>query len=241
MRYLINLSYDGSYYFGYQIQDNKISVEGELEKKLSRILNEKVNTIGASRTDRGVHAYNQYCHFDTSKAINCKKLAYSLNSMLDGHIYIKKITKVNDEFHARYSVVSKEYLYKINIGEYNPIEKNYILQYNRSISRELLDQFVILMSGKHSFRGFTSDGDRNNYVRDLKIEYKVSNKILYLKFNSSGFFRYMIRNIVGLLLDINDGKKCLDDINLIFNNNNRCIGYQCASAVGLYLNKINYK
>lgn len=241
MRYLINLSYDGSHYYGYQIQNNKLSIEGEIEEKLSKILSENVNTIGASRTDRKVHAYNQYCHFDTSKIINCKSLTHSLNSMLNDDIYIKKIIKVDDKFHARFSVVSKEYLYKINIGEYNPIEKDYVLQYNRSISRELLDQFVILMSGKHNFRSFTSDNDRDNYVRDLKLEYKFSNKILYLKFNSSGFLRYMIRNIVGLLLDINDGKKSLNDINNIFDSKDRCSAGRCASAVGLYLNKIYYK
>ena len=65
MRYLVNLSYDGSHYYGYQVQNNKPSIEGELEKNLSKIFNEKINTIGASRTDKGVHAYNQYCHFDT--------------------------------------------------------------------------------------------------------------------------------------------------------------------------------
>ena len=241
MRNLVNLSYDGSHYYGYQVQNNKPSIEGELEKNLSKIFNEKINTIGASRTDKGVHAYNQYCHFDTLKSVKTKNLAHSLNSMINDDIYIKKIDKVNDDFHARYSVVSKEYIYKINIGEYNPIEKNYCLQYNKSISRELLDKFVLLMSGKHNFRSFTSDNDKDNYERDLKLEYKISNKILYLKFNSSGFLRYMIRNIVGLLLDINDGKKSLEDINDIFNSENRCSAGRCASPVGLYLNKVNYK
>ncbi len=241
MRYLVNLSYDGSHYYGYQVQNNKPSIEGEIEKNLSKIFNEKINTIGASRTDKGVHAYNQYCHFDTLKCIKTKNLVHSLNSMINDDIYIKKIINVNDDFHARYSVVSKEYIYKINIGEYNPIEKNYYLQYNKYISRELLDNFVLLMSGKHNFRSFTSDNDKDNYERELKLEYKISNKILYLKFSSSGFLRYMIRNIVGLLLDINDGKKTIEDINNIFNSENRSSAGRCVSPVGLYLNKVNYK
>ena len=129
MRYLINLSYDGSSFYGYQIQNNKLTVEGELERVLSKILNEKVNTVGSSRTDKGVHALNQYCHFDTEKNINPKNLAHSLNSLVNESIYIKKIKKVNNELHARYSVVKKEYIYKINMGEYNPLE-NYDRQEN---------------------------------------------------------------------------------------------------------------
>lgn len=240
MRYLINMSYDGSKFYGYQIQKNSKTVEGEIEKVLSKILNTTINTIGASRTDKDVHAYNQYCHFDYEGIINTKKLAHSMNSLLDKSIYIKKIKKVNDEFHARYDVSNKEYIYKINMGEYNPIEKDYVLEYNKSINKDLLNEFVRLMSGKHNFKSFTSDKDNKEYERDLIIDYKISNKILYLRFYSSGFLRYMIRNIVGLLLDINDGKKSLSDIEFIFNSKDRCSAGKCASGCGLYLNKIEY-
>ena len=240
MRYLINMSYNGSKFHGYQVQKNTKTVEGELEKSLSKILNTKINTIGASRTDTGVHAINQYCHFDYDKNINLKSLTHSLNSIIDDGIYIRKIKKVNDDFHARYSVLNKEYIYKINIGEYNPIEKDYVLQYNKSINKELLNSFIKMISGKHDFRSFTSDKDNNEYVRDIIVDYKISNKVLYLRFYSSGFLRYMIRNIVGLLLDINDGKKSLDDIEFIFNSKNRCSCGKCASGCGLYLNKIEY-
>ena len=182
MRYLINLSYDGSKFYGYQVQKNKLTVEGEIERVLSKILNTKINTIGASRTDRSVHAINQYCHFDYDKNINLKNLSHSMNSLIDKSIYIKKIKKVSDEFHARYSVLNKEYIYKINLGEYNPIEKDYCLQYNKKIDKELLDKFIKIMSGKHNFESFTSDKENNNYERNLIIDYKISNKILYLIF-----------------------------------------------------------
>ena len=110
MRYLINLSYNGSKFYGYQIQKNKVTVEGELEKALSKVLNESINTIGASRTDKDVHASNQFCHFDYDKSINTKKLMNSLNKMINDGIYIKKIKKVSDDFHARFNVLSKEYI-----------------------------------------------------------------------------------------------------------------------------------
>ena len=240
MRYLINLSYDGSKFFGYQIQKNDITVEGELERVLSKVLNEKINSIAASRTDKGVHANNQYCHFDYDKKIDVKKLKHSLNSLINSSIYIKKIKKVSNDFHARYNVIRKEYIYKINMKEYNPLEKDYVLQYCKKIDKKLIENFITKVSGKHNYRSFTSDKDASSYERDVKISYKINSKILYLKFESSGFLRYMIRNIVGLLLDINDGKKKIEDIDKIFKSENRCKLGVCAPGEGLYLTNIEY-
>lgn len=240
MRYLINLEYDGSKFYGYQIQNNKVTVEGELEKVLSKIFNEKINTVASSRTDRGVHAINQFCHFNSNKTINLKKLKHSINSMINESIHIKKISKVNESFHSRYSVSKKEYIYKINMKEYFPIEKDYVLQYNEKISKELLDNFIKLISGTHNFRSFTSDKEKDNYVLDISVSYKIIKGILYLKIESKGFLRYMIRNIVGLLLDINDSKKTLEDINKAFLLMDRTSISRCAPPNGLYLNKIEF-
>ncbi|MGM9874340.1 MAG: tRNA pseudouridine(38-40) synthase TruA [Bacilli bacterium] len=240
MKYLINLSYNGSKYYGYQIQKNKDTVEGEIEKVLSKIFNTNINTIGASRTDKGVHALNQYCTFEVTKDLNSKKLLHSINSLLSENIYVKSIKKVNDNFNVRYDVKRKEYIYKINMGEYNPIESEYVYQYCKNIDKELLDIFINQFKGEHNYRSFTSDKDNGNYIRNVIIDYKISKKVLYLRFESSGFLRYMIRNIVGLLLDINDSKKSICDIEDIFNKEDRTSLGRCASPVGLYLSKIEY-
>ncbi len=240
MRYLINLSYNGNKYYGYQIQNNEVTVEGEIEKVLSKVLNASINTVASSRTDKGVHAINQYCHFDYDKELDLNNLTHSMNSMLDGDIYIKSITKVEDDFHARYSVKYKEYIYKINMGEYNPIDKDYIYQYNKEIKKDILDKFISLVSGEHDYRSFTSDKDKESYVRDVTIDYKIEDNILILRFYSTGFLRYMIRYIVGLLLEINDGKKNLDDIKFIFDSKSRCSIGSPAQGCALYLNKVIY-
>lgn len=240
MRYLMNITYDGSKFYGYQVQKNEKTIEGELEKTVSKIFNESINIIGTSRTDKGVHAINQYCHFDSDKKINVDRLKHSINSLIDDSIYIKNIVIVDDLFHSRYNCIKKEYIYKINMNEYNPIEKDYIYQYNKKIPKELLDKFISKVSGKHNFKSFTSDKDKKSYERILKMDYKISKGILYLRFESSGFFRYMIRNIVGLLLDINNGKKSINDIDNIFKSENRISAGICASPVGLYLNKIYF-
>lgn len=241
MRYLINLSYNGSKFYGYQIQKKEITVEGELEKTISKIFNENINVIASSRTDRGVHANNQYAMFDSDKIINLNKLKHSINSLINENIYIKNIKKVNNEFHVRHDVIRKEYIYKINMGEYNPIEIEYVYQYCKNINKKLLDDFIKYFEGEKNYRSFTSDKDNNNYIRNVIIDYKISKKVLYLRFESSGFLRYMIRNIVGLLLDINDGKKELENITSIFKDENRTSLGKCASPVGLYLNKIEFK
>ena len=240
MKYLINLSYNGSKYYGYQIQKNKDTVEGEIEKVLSKIFNTNINTIGASRTDKGVHALNQYCTFEVTKDLNSKKLLHSLNSLLSENVYVKSIRKVNDNFNVRYDVKRKEYIYKINMGEYNPIESEYVYQYCKKIDKELLDIFINQFKGEHNYRSFTSDKDNGSYIRNVIIDYKISKKVLYLRFESSGFLRYMIRNIVGLLLDINDSKKSICDIEDIFSKKDRNSLGRCASPVGLYLSKIEY-
>ena len=240
MKYLINLSYNGSKYYGYQIQKNKDTVEGEIEKVLSKIFNTNINTIGASRTDKGVHALNQYCTSEVTKDLNSKKLLHSLNSLLSENVYVKSIRKVNDNFNVRYDVKRKEYIYKINMGEYNPIESEYVYQYCKNIDKELLDIFINQFKGEHNYRSFTSDKDNGSYIRNVIIDYKISKKVLYLRFESSGFLRYMIRNIVGLLLDINDSKKSICDIEDIFSKKDRTSLGRCASPVGLYLSKIEY-
>lgn len=240
MRYLLNLSYDGSKYFGYQVQKNEKTIAGELNKILSKIFNDNIITIGASRTDKGVHSIDQYCHFDTDKQLDLIKLKKAINKLIDKSIYVKKIEIVDDNFHSRYSVKKKIYIYKINMGTYNPIEKDYILQYNKKIEKELLNRFTEKISGTHNFKSFTSDKDSKTYERTIKVSYLINKKIIYLRFESTGFLRYMIRNIVGLLLDINDEKIKLNDIDNIFKSENRTSSGRCAPAEGLYLNKIEY-
>lgn len=240
MKYLLNLSYDGSVFYGFQSQKDKNTVCNELASALSKIFNEKIKVTGASRTDKGVHAYNQYAHFE-AKEMNLNKLKHSINSLINDSIYVKKITKVNDNFSARYDVKSKEYLYKINTGEYNPIEKDYVLQYNKKINKSLLKKACKLISGTHNFKSFTSDNTKENYVRTIDyIKIKKEKNYVYIYIKAKGFLRYMIRIIVGLLLEINEGKKKISDINNIFKSEDRRVNGLTISAVGLYLNKIRY-
>ncbi len=242
MKYLVNLSYDGSKFYGFQRQKDKYTVASEIEKILSQILNSTINVVGASRTDRGVHAYDQCIHFEIDEKIDENKLKHSINSMVDDSIYIKNIKEVSDDFNVRYSVKSKEYLYKINIGDYNPIEKEYVYQYNKHINVLLLKRASRKIQGKHNFKSFTSDNEKEDYVRTVDyIKIKKYKDYVYIYVRAKGFLRYMVRNIVGLLLEINEEKKNINDIDDIFKSEDRRKNAVTASPVGLYLNKISYK
>lgn len=241
MKYLINLSYDGSKFYGFQKQKRWVTVQGEVEKTLSQIFDRKIQVIGASRTDRGVHAYNQYVHFIGPEIKEPGKFLNSLNKMTSGYLYFKNIYNVNNDFSSRYDVKKKEYVYKINPFAYNPLEKDYVLQYNKDINIMLLRKAARKIKGRHNFKSFTSDHDKENYIREINnIKIVWKGDYIYIYFRAKSFLRYMIRNIVGLLLEINEGKKTIQDIDRIFASEDRCENGKCADACGLYLNRIWY-
>ena len=125
MRYLITFSYDGSKFKGYQKQPRLKTVQSEIEHALKTINNDVAIDIHASgRTDAGVHALNQKAHFDLDMDITPEKLGRALNSLISDYIYIKNVEIVDSSFHARFNVKAKEYIYRINMGEYSPIEKD---------------------------------------------------------------------------------------------------------------------
>ena len=241
MRYLVNISYDGTNYYGFQIQKDKVTIEGEIERKLSKILNRDIKITGCSRTDKGVLANDFYFHFDYDDIINTKKLIKGLNDLTNKDIYIRNIEMVNDEFHARYNVISKEYVYIINTGEYSPTKRNIEFEYNKLINIDLLKEATKFIIGTHDFKSFTSDNEKDNYVRTINyIRFKEENEILKIYINADGFLKYMVRNIIGLFLELNEGKKNINDINSILESRDRTKLGITASSEGLYLNKVNY-
>ena len=138
MRYLITISYDGSKYYGFQRLNNEKSVQSELEKALSKINKSEVLLKGAGRTDRGVHAYDQKAHFDLDINITPNGLKKAINSLVKPYVYITDCKEVSDEFHARFSVVQKTYVYKINLGEYNPLLNDYVNQEFKDLDIDLM-------------------------------------------------------------------------------------------------------
>lgn len=243
MRYLIRFSYDGSNFYGYQKQNDKRTIQGEIERVLTELSNSKVVVCASGRTDALVHANNQYAHFDLNLNIGCVGLKRALNSLLPNDIYVKDVSIVSDDFHARFSVVAKEYIYKINLGEYNPIERNYIYQYNRYLDITKMREAIKFFEGKHNFKSFTkSNSEIVDYEREIfETKIVVNNNIMSIVFKGNGFLRYMVRNLVGILISVGEGKIMPNDITKILNFEDRTKAGKTAPASGLYLNNVYYE
>ncbi len=246
MKYLMTFSYDGSNYKGFQKQPRAKTIQGEIEKILKIINNnEEVSIHASGRTDAGVHALNQKAHFELDTKISCEKLKQALNSMLPDDIYVKEIVEAKDNFHARYDVKAKEYIYKINMGEYDPIERNYVYQYNKRLDVVEMERALKYLEGEHNFRAFTkADEQKDDYVRTI-IQAKLTrdmrnvNKIT-ISFVGTGFLRYMVRNIVGTLIEIGEGKRKSEDIIEILKSQDRRQAGKTVNPEGLYLKDVFY-
>ena len=246
MRYLITISYDGTLFSGYQKQPKERTVQSELEKALKEINGgKKVDVHASGRTDAGVHALNQKVHFDLETKITTDKLVKGLNSLLPKDIYVKNAIEVKEDFHARFSAIGKEYIYILNMGEYNPIERNYVYQYNKKLDVGELERAMQYLEGEHNFKSFTkTDEEKDDYVRtisqtNLIRDSKDLNKIT-LVFVGTGFLRYMVRNIVGTLINVGEGKIKSEEVIEILKKEDRKAAGKTANPEGLYLKNVFY-
>ena len=247
MRYFMTFSYDGSKYKGYQKQPKQKTIQGELEKALKKInSNNSVDVVASGRTDAGVHAYNQKAHFDLEmENITPEKLMDGLNSLLPDDIYIKSMEIVPDDFHARYNAKAKEYIYKINMDNYDPIERNYVYQYNKKLDVVEIERALKYLEGTHDFKSFTKADDekedytrtivQTNLIRDLKNVNKIT-----VSFLGTGFLRYQVRNMIGTLIEIGEGKRKSEEIIDILNQKDRTKAGKTAAPEGLYLKDVLY-
>lgn len=243
MRFLIKFSYDGTAYNGFQTQPNLTTIQECIENALTKINNGKKTPIIASgRTDKGVHALCQCGHADIDVNITEKKLKRAMNSNLPDDIHVIETKIVDDDFHARYNVKEKTYQYIINTGEYDPIERNYVFQYNYGLNIEAMADAIKVFVGEHDFRAFVTDSkEKENCVRTIyyaSIE-KRNNKIL-ITFRGNGFLRYQIRNMVGILIKVGENKISTEDVEKILKSKDRTTGGKTAPAQGLYLTNIEY-
>lgn len=239
MNCLMIISYDGSKFYGFQRLNDLTSVQKTLEEALCKICKTDVVVKGAGRTDRGVHAYGQCVSFKVNINITLEGLKDALNSMIKPYIYVKDIIEVDEGFHARFSVVDKEYIYKINIGEYNPLLSDYVYQCEYQLNVEKMKEVSKLYLGGHNFHNFVS-GERDNYDAIINsIDFKMEDDILNIIFNGKSFYRYMVRNLVGMMIEVGRGKEDIKKVEEMLNTKKEMFGFTAPSC-GLYLNKINY-
>ena len=243
MRVLGVVSYKGTRFQGWQKQPTVATVQGEIEKALSQVLNSEVTIFGSGRTDAGVHAIGQTFTFDMSKDLDLDKLCFSINRMIDKDIKILSFKKVDDDFHARFSAKSKTYLYKIRLGVKDPFENEFQYIYPFEFDFDLFSKALKQFEGKHCFKDFTSkEEDEDGYVREIyQIVSKKQDNDIAVEFTGNGFMRYQIRNMVGAALAVASKNEDLNFIpNHLKEDKIREICQYKAPPQGLYLVKVEY-
>ena len=239
MNYVAKVSYDGSKFYGLQRLNEEPSVQKLLEEALTKINKQSVEIKGAGRTDRGVHANGQCFNFKLDVNIDLDGLKDGLNSLIAPYAYIRDIKEVAEDFHARFDVLKKKYIYKINLGEYDPKLTDYAYQCKYSLDVKKMKDVAKLYLGVHDFHNFVS-GERDNYDCIIyNINFSEKDKILSIEFEGKSFYRYMVRNLVGMMIEVGRGKEEISKVEEMLNSIDEIHGYT-APACGLYLENIEY-
>ena len=243
MRYKVTISYDGYNYMGFQIQDDLPTIELEIKKAFKKMLNKDIKIYPSGRTDRHVHAKGQVFHFDLlDMDIPADGITRGLNAFLPFDIHIIKTEIVDDNFHARFSAKSKEYRYYINTGLYNPLTVRYMPNIT-NLDVNLMKEAISLLKGTHDFKGFASAqiDKRKSTIKTIYDAYINQNDdILEFVFIGSGFLKYQIRRMMGLLVEIGRGFEKIEKINYVLEMKDPSISHKVLDGLGLYLYKVNY-
>lgn len=239
--YKITLSYDGTEFHGWQRQPDKKTIQGTLEDTLAKITQKKINVTGAGRTDAGVHARAQVANFKANLRMDDDELLRALNSLLPQDIRISSLVKTAPDFHARIMARSKIYQYRIlHSPKISPFIVRYVLHWPSALNVNLMRRAAPLFIREADFTVFSSNRllDPIRTVTRSEIK-KTGDEIIYTV-EANGFLRYMVRAIVGTLLEAGKGKLSPEQIEDLFRKNKRSLASPTAPAKGLCLIKVNY-
>ncbi len=243
-RKLLEISYLGTNYCGWQVQPNGVSVQSTLQDALEKVLKHRPNITGCSRTDSGVHALSFFCHFDTNINIPNDGLVLGLNTFLPDDISAKKCIDVDDDFHARYNSLGKTYTYKFVVNKIkDPFLSGRVLFLKQPIDLELANDYCKLLLGKHDFAAFSSvHRTVEDTVRTVTGCYvTTTDNSFEFTVTADGFLYNMVRIMVGGLLEFSKQKITQKDVQSAFENLDRKILGATAPPQALYLSKVHYE
>lgn len=261
-RYRMDLAYDGKRYRGWQRlgEDQKAeTIQGKLEMALSRILDEVIEIEGAGRTDAGVHALGQVATFSAVKAFDAAQIQKDLNFYLPEDLAVLKLAEVSQSFHARYSAVSKTYLYKIlNTEIPDPFSRRYSLYLEEPLDVAAMIRAAELFVGEHDFSAFTTAKSKKKSmvrrIERLEITAKplvpdqtlnpasvhTIDKSIEIRITANGFLHNMARKITGTLIEIGLGRISSDRAKTMLKTGDRSLSSEIAPPHGLYLERVVY-
>ncbi|HPD56184.1 MAG TPA: tRNA pseudouridine(38-40) synthase TruA [Smithellaceae bacterium] len=240
----IVVEYDGSAYRGWQRQKNGLSIQQVLEEAIKKITGQKVSVIGSGRTDAGVHALNQVASFRCVTKLPVNSIYRGVNSVLPEDIVVKEMEEVPFEFHAQRDVKSKIYVYKICNQKLRPaLGRNYSWFVRFDLDLPKMRQAAKYLLGTHDFSCFCATGtdvqDRVRTIMNIEIK-KVAQGNIEIILEAKGFLKYMVRNIIGTLVEVGRGKRLPEEMKKIIASRDRKIAGATAPAHGLFLQEVKY-
>lgn len=242
-RVKLTVAYDGTDYHGWQIQNNGITIESELNRCLSELLGEQIQVIGASRTDAGVHALGNVAVFDTKCRMPAEKISYALNQRLPEDIRIQRSEEVAPDWHPRRCESRKTYEYRIYRGEFPmPVKRLYSYFTYQRLDVDSMRRAAVFLEGEHDFRSFCQTGAQvESTVRTLySVEIEEQGAELVIRVCGNGFLYNMVRIIAGTLIEVGRGRRRPEDMTAVLQAADRNAAGPTAPAHGLTLVKYEF-
>lgn len=239
-RYFLEISYKGTAYSGFQTQENAVTVQSELEKAIAILQRETVSLTGSSRTDAGVHALQNYFHFDFSAVLH-PQFVYKLNAILPPDIVLHKLIPVGEEAHSRFDAIAREYKYFIYRAK-DPFlqDKAYYFPYQLDTARMQSAAALLL-----EYQDFTSFSKRNTQVKNFLCrlelsEWKQEGKCLIYHVKGNRFLRGMVRALTATMLKVGRGKISLDEFRAVIEARDCTKASFAVPPHGLFLMNVHY-
>ena len=238
----MTIQYDGSDFQGWQMQAKGRTIQGDIEDALSVIYpGEQITLIGAGRTDAGVHAKGQVAHISLPSKHTAKELQKALNGNLKQDVYIDMVEYADDDFHARFSAISREYEYHM-VKYFSPVTRKYTIPLKWKVNCKLLKECADLLPGEHDFTSFcksTAEVDHKLCIVH-SASWGESTEMFIFKIRANRFLQHMVRYLVGTMLEVERGRYSLTDfINLLDNEKTNAVVLR-APAQGLFLKQVYY-
>ena len=250
MNYRLLIQYDGTDFHGWQVQESDRTIQGELERVIGTLADAQVAVVGSGRTDAGVHAEGQVANVHLDRSFTPGKLRAAINGNLWRDIRILQVENAPDDFHARFSAIRKIYVYRIaNAPVMSPFWRRFAHHEHRPLDIARMTNAARLLLGEHDWTAFASahsDGDsRIRTVLDFTIQSRwdtrASANVIEFEISANGFLRYMVRSIIGTLIEVGRGEKDSDTIQTAIVTGDRSLAGKTAPAHGLTLLKVDYE
>ncbi|WP_347159969.1 tRNA pseudouridine(38-40) synthase TruA [Pontibacter chitinilyticus] len=241
MRYFLEIAYDGGRFHGWQVQPNALSVQEVLDDSLSKVLREPIATVGSGRTDTGVHASQQFVHFDVAQELAPQQTVFRLNRLLPADIAAKNLYLVPDEAHARFDAMARTYHYYLTLNK-DPFQRHHTYYYSRPLNVAKMNEAAAILLKYEDFTTFSKvKGDTKHYRCTMyEAKWQQEGETLIFTIRANRFLRGMVRLVVGTLLDVGKGKLTVAQFEQIIASQDRSKSSAAAPAEGLFLAKVAY-